>query len=422
MRAPQWCGALENAERNRAVSRLLLGTAGGDNTAHACKALNHDSRFRPKDQVIGRVRRRRVTKAWINWTILSRVIAATLSLLLLNGISPDAGNADLSSSIVVAAVGDVLLDGPLHRQGLGSEQGFNEVWAPVAPLLIDADLTYANLEGPLGGGATAGFPRFNHPDRLADDLVALGVDVVSTANNHSLDRGRRGLERTLDRLDAVGLQHAGTRRAKGEAWFSVVERGGWRVAFVACTFAANGQPDPRRQVLRCYRQRRVVLALVTALAGRDDVDAVIVTPHMGLERLDSPRAKERRFARQLIKAGAVAVLGAHPHKLHRVDRVAARAGSAHTGVAAYSLGNFVSGQRALAKRTGAVLFLKLTKTDAGVIVDDVGYAPLVTRRSEGQTSVEVAPEGSAEAAHAARVLKGIERVTGPAALRTGSGS
>lgn len=349
------------------------------------------------------------------------VNVAALTVLLAIGAAPDAGDASLSSSIVVAAVGDVLLDGPLHRQGADDEQGFGAVWEPVAPLLRDADVAYANLEGPLGGGATAGFPRFNHPDRLADDLVALGVDVVSTANNHSLDRGRGGLVRTLDRLDAAGLQHTGTRRTKAERWFTIVERGGWRIAFVACTFAANGRPDPHRQVLRCYRHRQHVLRLVTDLASRDDVDAVIVTPHMGLERLDRPRAKERRFARQLIEAGAVAVLGAHPHKLHRVDRVATTGDSDHHAVIAYSLGNFVSGQRTLAMRTGAVLFLKLTTTATGVVVDDVGYTPLVTRRSEGQTRVETAPEGSAEAVHAAQVLKGIEQVAGPAALRSGPG-
>jgi poly-gamma-glutamate capsule biosynthesis protein CapA/YwtB (metallophosphatase superfamily) len=344
------------------------------------------------------------------------MLTATIALLLTT-VPPvtDASTAP-STSVVIAAVGDVLLDGPLHRQAKRSPDGFGPVFASVATLLGEADIAYANLEGPLGGGATAGFPRFNHPDRLAEDLSAIGVDVVSTANNHSLDRGRAGLARTLDRLDAAGLQHAGSRRSRREPWFTVVERRGMRVAFVACTFAANGQPDPRRQVLRCYAQRRTLVATVQALAARDDVDAVIVTPHMGLERLDAPRPKEQRLARQLIDAGATAVLGAHPHKLHRV---AWHAAGGRPAFIAYSLGNFVSGQRSLAQRTGAVIFLRLTKTAAGVAIDAAGYTPLVSRRHEGDTVVEVAAEGSAEAAHAARVLKGLDRVAGPAALAQG---
>jgi poly-gamma-glutamate capsule biosynthesis protein CapA/YwtB (metallophosphatase superfamily) len=355
------------------------------------------------------------------------VLTTTIALLLLGLPRPEGAieeeraraPAAPPASLIVAAVGDVLLDGPLHRQAGRTPEGFQAVFAPVAGLLQGADLTYANLEGPLGGGPTAGFPRFNHPDRLADDLLALGVDVVSTANNHSLDRGRRGLERTLDRLDAVGLAHAGTRRSAEERWFTIVERQGFRVAFVACTFAANGQADPGRQVLRCYGQRRQLLALVRTLDARDDVDAVIVTPHIGLERLDAPRVKERRLAQQLVEAGALAVLGAHPHKLHRVERL--KAGPREAFVA-YSLGNAVSGQRSLPQRTGAVVYLRLVKTADGVVVDEVAYTPLVTRRTEGQTLVEVAPAGSPEAVHAARVLKGLDPVAGPEALRQRSGS
>lgn len=57
---------------------------------------------------------------------------------------------------------------------------------------------------------------FNTPDRFVCSMKSAGIDYVSTANNHCLDRGTEGLIRTLDLLDQYGIKHFGTYRSKEE--------------------------------------------------------------------------------------------------------------------------------------------------------------------------------------------------------------
>ncbi len=82
---------------------------------------------------------------------------------------------------------------------------FSYVFDDVKTYLTSADITVGNLETTFAGKAAtySGYPNFNTPEQLATDLVELGFDVVSTANNHSLDKRYAGLEGTLNELDKV---------------------------------------------------------------------------------------------------------------------------------------------------------------------------------------------------------------------------
>ena len=88
--------------------------------------------------------------------------------------------------------------------------------------------------------------RFNTPDALGDALKDAGFDLVSTANNHCLDRGYDGMVRTLDVLDKLGLAHVGTYRSAEERAAQngvyVADMGGIKVAFLSYTYGTNGIP------------------------------------------------------------------------------------------------------------------------------------------------------------------------------------
>jgi len=316
---------------------------------------------------------------------------------------------------------------------MAAPAGFGVLWSELTPALASADVAYANLEGPTAHGRTrhgeapdpgrvfdgavySGWNRFNYHPSLARDLVASGLDVVSTANNHALDRGPVGIDRTLDALDDEALAHTGTRRRRTkDAWHTITTARGIRIAWLACATHVNHLPDPHRQVLRCSE----AVARVPALAA--DADAVIVTPHWGPEYVQRPNRKQRRLARRLIDAGALAVIGSHPHVLqpwaHRTTR------SGREGLIVYSLGNFVSHQRELPRRTSIVLFVALDRgSDGDVYVSQARYLPLeVTVDSEGAAfSVGAARPGTAAYQHATSVL-GASAVLAPressAALR-----
>ena len=285
--------------------------------------------------------------------------------------------------ITVAAVGDLLFHAALQRQALTPRGRYADFWRPVRHILMAADLTYGNLEGAIaagvgGGGREVRDPGrrldgrvytgavngmiFNYHPSLVTDLKDSGFDVVSTANNHAGDRGVVGVDRTIDALEAGGLAFAGTRRRGEELsrpWSTVVEAKGVRVAFIACTYGSNGGADSGGRMLNCYRDHDQVMGEIAWSAEDPDVDAVILTPHWGVENSSSPLPSDRVYSREAIEAGATAVIGAHPHVLQPWEKVTARNG--REGLVIYSLGNFVSNQPWTPNRSGAIALLELLK-------------------------------------------------------------
>jgi poly-gamma-glutamate synthesis protein (capsule biosynthesis protein) len=292
--------------------------------------------------------------------------------------------------ITVAAVGDFLLHGPLQRFAAQQDKGMQAVMAPVEDLIQGADLALANLEGPAAenlvglsgqevptppsrydGRAYGGYPMFNYHPSVVSDLKATGFDLLQTANNHSVDRGSKGVDKTLDALEAAKMPGTGTRRAdakrEGHDWSGrfTVRRGkdAYQFAVVACTYGTNGLPDPKSQVLLCYDQREELLDQVRTLSADKDIAAVIVMPHWGNEYQPQPDGAQTTLAQELADAGAAAVIGSHPHVVQPDTVLTAKDGR---GVpVAYSLGNFVSRQIGLPKLTSVIYLLGFTPAKGG---------------------------------------------------------
>lgn len=132
---------------------------------------------------------------------------------------------------------------------------FDALFEKVRSLFQEADHVTANLETPLAGedvGYTHSFYQFNAPDSMADAIKKAGIDLISTANNHTFDRGMAGAVRTLQVLDAKGIPHTGSYAPgtprEGAAYFEI---NGTRFAVIAYTYATNYNvnPDDWRHVL-----------------------------------------------------------------------------------------------------------------------------------------------------------------------------
>ena len=329
-------------------------------------------------------------------------------------------------ALTVAAVGDVLMHIFLQEEAAAQPEGFADLLRPVAPYLGIADLTVANLEGPAarnvlpGGGERvlpdhvltdgvvySGYPTFNFHPSLVTDLRDSGVDVIQTANNHAMDRGPLGVDRTLEALDAAGLPHTGTlsRAAPDAPWHTVVSSGGARIAFLACSYSTNGRADPHHQVLLCYRDEAEVLATIRTLHAETAIDAVIFLPHWGNEYVQTPDANQRRLARAAMEAGAAAVIGTHPHVLQPIEAITTSDG--RQGFVAYSLGNFISSQWALPQRSSAMLDFDLLPGPNGLEAQMPAYLPTRVTRYVSGTYVqpaEQAVDGQQSITHVAQVL------------------
>jgi poly-gamma-glutamate synthesis protein (capsule biosynthesis protein) len=319
----------------------------------------------------------------------------------------------------LVAVGDVLMHEAVKRSaethGKGAaDGGYSWLFAPVADLLAAADLTFANLETPIAPDASAGTREyvFNAPPAAAAALRSAGVDAVAVANNHAFDQGRAGFEETLRRLEQAGLAAVGAGPEGKAAGPLRLEAGGLTLAFLgyAHFFNQDGNacPGAAPGAARCQQagqlDRARILDDVRAAAGA--ADAVVVSLHWGVEYEQQPRADDVELARALVDAGALVVLGHHPHVLQPIELH--RRADGRVGVIAYSLGNFVSNQsrkyvhgampeRIAATRDGALLRVGLARRDYGrgvvrVEVDGADFVPLWTENDTAEIDRKREPE------------------------------
>jgi poly-gamma-glutamate synthesis protein (capsule biosynthesis protein) len=208
----------------------------------------------------------------------------------------------------------------------------------IAPWFAGADIAFANLESPFSDRARVGDSRmiFKAEPAMIAALEIAGIDVVSTANNHSRDCGAYGVEYTLDLLEQHGIAAVGTGRSEEAAHAgAVIERNGLKFGFLGYTFdQTNGNHtdiDERVALINIEQMRSDVAALLRR------ADIAIVSMHAGVEYAPKPNAQQVAFARAAIDAGARVVVGHHPHVVQPWERYKA-------GVIFYSLGNLVFDQ------------------------------------------------------------------------------
>ena len=235
---------------------------------------------------------------------------------------------------------------------------------------------------------------FDAPAALLEGLAAAGVDVATFANNHGLDQGPQGIIATRQALESSGLQSTGAGGDLERAWAPlVIEKNRIKVGFLAFTRRLNGLHNPRdaskphvalvhyaREPQEGGEDEARLLRRVHEAAAQ--CDALVVLPHWGEEYEAQPRREDRLLAAKLIEAGALAVVGSHPHVLQPMQSVTRADGT--QGWVAFSLGNLVSNQNMLQPesptREGLLLKLSLQREGpAPVKMVGIELVPLWTQ-------------------------------------------
>jgi poly-gamma-glutamate synthesis protein (capsule biosynthesis protein) len=189
------------------------------------------------------------------------------------------------------------------------------------------------------------------------------------------------VDKTLEALADAGLPAVGTRTQaeaeRGEQpWVKLTRKNGWTLAWIACSFSTNGNADPKRQVLGCFRDASRIESLIRSASADPSIDAVILTPHWGeQEYTHKIEPSQRALAKRFAEAGATAIFGNHPHVTKPWEKIVTKDGRETFVI--YSIGNFVSNQQALAKRTSAIVYLGLTRAPGKKAwVNGATYVPL----------------------------------------------
>lgn len=282
----------------------------------------------------------------------------------------------------ILAVGDLLMHLPLvYTSQVGDDAwDFTPLFEPVRPWIEAADLAIANLETTLTGSdyPWSGYPSFNTPPEFARDLKKIGFDVITHANNHSLDYGEFGLIRTSEALEAAGLPHTGTARTpeEREQILLVDIAPEIRMAVLAYTYGTNGIPLPEPWSVNMLDPDLIVSDIQRArqLPG---VDLVAVALHFGDEYAREPNEEQRQFVQLSLDAGADIVLGDHPHVIQPIEvrQVTDAFGRTLPRAVIYSEGNFISNQEGLYKEAGLMLLIDVVKEEEVTRIERVSFIP-----------------------------------------------
>lgn len=295
----------------------------------------------------------------------------------------------IPKSITISFVGDVIIHERLRTREEKHKEGYKIIWSGIQKYFDQADLSYANLEGPVAPdlGKPTGFPQFNFPERILPSLKEAGIDVVSTANNHALDRGAKGIRSTIKNLTKHKISHAGTVSSaqalanKKENWWHISNVGEKKIAWVSCTEMTNGIKDKEGLVLYCFKDIEKVKATIKTLKAQGDISAIILLPHWGEEEEYEIEGYRKRWAHIMLNLGASAVVGSHPHVVQKIETFTTEDG--RPTVIAYSLGNFISNQFWLWTKASMLLLLKFKEASDSeqLIVEDIKYVPLWMNRT-----------------------------------------
>lgn len=295
--------------------------------------------------------------------------------------------------VTIAVAGDVIphmeIVNSVHNPLTGSYD-FYPVLAPVAPYLAAADYTVANLETTLGGPPYTGYPVFDSPDSLAGALRDAGVDLVTTANNHALDKGWDGLVRTLDQLDAAGLSHVGTyRSAKEREVPFIVDIKGIKIAFLDYTDSLNDSNLADEHKAYAVNQLDPdVVAGDAAVARMWGADLVIAMLHYGNEYERQPSERQVAVSKQILSQGVDAILGSHTHVVQPIEHVFENTTwLVSDKYVVYSLGNFVSAQRERYRDSGLIAYLHITKDGLRTSITGISYLPVYVQLASTESPV-----------------------------------
>ena len=288
-----------------------------------------------------------------------------------------------SGSLRIIFAGDIMGHGPqIHaaRQHDGNYD-YEPSFRYVRDYIQSADLAIANLEVTLAGPPYTGYPQFSSPVALAAAASAAGFDILTTANNHCMDRGPTGLRRTLDSLDALGVPHLGTYRdtvSRQAEHPLMVDRCGIRLALLCYTYGTNGIEVHPPQVVNMIDTVAMLRDLQEA--QRRGADYVITLIHWGVEYQTAANAEQQQTARWLLEHGCDAVIGGHPHVVQNFTYDAIPGNARYPEPVVYSMGNYVSNQRDVNCDGGIMVELDLQKRGGRIVSQRMQYMPYWVHR------------------------------------------
>ncbi|RKD34217.1 CapA family protein [Thermohalobacter berrensis] len=311
---------------------------------------------------------------------------------------------DCKTTITLSATGDIMFHTPQVYSAYNSEKkeyNFYPMFQYVKKYIESADIAIGNFEtvtaGPEHG--IEGYPLFNTPKTVVKALKDVGFDILSTANNHSLDRGKEGIIETIDNIKKYGLENIGTYK-KDDREVLIKSIKGIKVGLLSYTYGCNGM-----ERLLSEEELNYMVNIIDEEKIKKDIkkveekgaDITVVFLHWGNEYQRKPSKNQITLAEKMIRWGADIILGSHPHVIQK-SKILQYKGEEKFVI--YSMGNFISNQRyeTLKNRyteDGVIVKIQIEKDfyNNKTKIKDIKYIPTwVNRyRKQGKFRYEILP-------------------------------
>lgn len=268
------------------------------------------------------------------------------------------GLIKMYDTIRLAFIGDVMQHGGQIKNALipgadpvkGDSYDYSSAFRYTEELLKKADIAVANMEFTLGSVPYSGYPQFSAPYAIASQAKESGLDLFLLANNHILDKGRSGVEKSLNIYDSLGVPYTGVYRDSSAESIEnpmIMECKGVKIAFINFTYGTNGFRTPAPYIVN--RMDSVKVKQAIARAKERGAQMIIALPHWGYEYQLQPNSEQRRWVSMLFREGVKIIIGSHPHvpqsgEVYLTGSHHPRRYGEVEKMVFYSLGNYISNQ------------------------------------------------------------------------------
>lgn len=277
-----------------------------------------------------------------------------------------------TSKLSLIMVGDALLHGSVYRDAYkNGVYNFDSQLEYIKPIVQNYDLAFYNQESILGGTelGLSDYPTFNSPWEFGDAMINSGFNLVSLANNHTMDRGEKAVLnsceywKSKEDVLAVGSYCS---KEDSEA-IQIREKNGIKYTLLAYTYGTNGisVPQGKEYLVNLYSDEKVKNDIAKV---RDKVDLLIVSMHWGTEYRTEPTEEQKREAEYLSSLGVDIIIGTHPHVIEPITYI-------NDTLVIYSLGNFISAQS--------------TNNDYNTMVELMTSVDIIKEEKNGQATIKL---------------------------------
>ncbi len=276
-----------------------------------------------------------------------------------------------TSKLSLVMVGDALLHGSVYRDAYkNGTYDFSSQLELIKPIIQKYDLAFYNQESILGGTelGLSDYPTFNSPKEFGDAMIDAGFNLVSLANNHTMDRGEKAVLSSCDYWKTKDVLTAGSYSNADEAnEIKIKEKNGIKYTLLAYTYGTNGinVPKGKEYLVNIYSDEKAKADIEKV---RDKVDLLMVSMHWGTEYKTEPTETQKKQAEYLASLGVDIIIGTHPHIIEPITYI-------NDTLVIYSLGNFISAQS--------------TNNDYNTMTELMTSVDVIKEEKDGQVTIKL---------------------------------